>query len=140
MRNLRQQLAATGYRSVKAWLDAHPGKMFELRLSGVTAYFDRWSEEHKQGIIRFLGVDKKRELTYLNPKSSLHGAKMEVVIKYDDIEEEFSKAEEEAAAAESSFLASPTRWGKKPSPAHIIYRYLARKDEALLQNKEGANS
>lgn len=140
MRNLREQLAVTGYRSIKEWLDAHPGKMFQLRLSGVTVYFDRWSEEHKQGIIRFMGVGKEKELTYLNPKSPLHGAKMEVVIKYDSIEEEFSKGEEEASAAENSYLASPARWGRRPSPAHIIYRYLARKDEALLQNKEGANS
>lgn len=138
MKNLKDQLAATGCRSIKEWLDAHPGQDFELWLPGVTAYFTRWSET--QGQIVFKGRGDVKTLHYLNPKSPLHGAKMEVVIKYDSIEEEFSKAEEEAAAAENSFLASPTRWGKKPSPAHIIYRYLARKDEALLQNKEGENS
>lgn len=138
MKNLKEQLAATGCRSVKEWLDTHPGQEFELWLPGVTAYFTRWSET--QGQIIFKGRGNVKTLTYLNPKSPLHGAKMEVVIRYDAIEDEFSRGEEEASAAESSYLASPARWGRRPSPAHIIYRYLARNDEALLQNKEGEKS
>lgn len=138
MKNLKEQLVATGCRSVKEWLDTHPGQNFELWLPGVTAYFTRWSETQAQ--IIFKGRGDVKTLHYLNPKSPLHGAKMEVVIKYDAIEDEFSKAEEEASAAENSYLAFPARWGRRPSPAHIIYRYLARKDEALLQNKEGVKS
>lgn len=137
MKRLKEQLAATGCRSVKEWLDTHPGQEFELWLPGVTAYFTRWSET--QGQILFKGRGDVKTLRYLNPKSPLHGAKMEVVIRYDAIEDEFSAAEEEASAAESSYRSSPAKWGRRPSPAHIIYRYLARKDEAFWEKDKGAN-
>ena len=134
MKTLKEQLEATGCQTVKEWLECHPGEEFQLWLPGITAFFSLWSETQAQ--ICFKGRGEEKILRYINPKSKLHGFKMRVIIKFSVLEDEFLAAEAEANAAEKSFRANPTKWGgHRPSPAHIIYRCLARKDEVLLNNK-----
>ena len=132
MRNLRQQLDSLKVGTVKEWLEAHPGREFRLFLpKGTTVSFNFWNDNKAEVVFR--NMYEKKPFVFLDKTSGLNGCPMKLVIGFDELEEEFTKAEEVAHAAIAAYLANPNK--KKPSEPHKMFEYLARSDERILKEK-----